>query len=94
MIACIPPREPFRSNSAGWLAYKCARLPKRRRVAIACADIQATFSPEGISGSKNFHRKLLGDLKAICAIHPFRVHIEGDMLVLQASTPPVARLPK
>ena len=87
-------KSPRRMDLYTWLAYKCARLPKRRRVAIACADLQATFSPEGISGSKNFHRKLLGDLKAICAIHPFRVHIEGDMLVLQASTPPVTRLPK
>lgn len=82
-------RSPRRMDLYCWLSYRTPLIRRDKAVKIKLEHLQPIFAPE-IDTPKNFKAKFKGDLKAIAAIHPdFRIEIEGDMLILRKSQPPV-----
>lgn len=82
-------RSPRRMDLYCWLSYRTPLIRRDKTVKIKLEHLQPIFAPE-ITTPKNFRAKFKGDLKAISTIYPeFRIEIEGDMLVLRKSPPPV-----
>lgn len=82
-------RSPRRMDLYCWLSYRTSLIHRSKTVRIKLDHLQPIFAPE-ITTSKNFRAKLKGDLKAIATVYPdFRIEIEGDMLLLRKSPPPV-----
>lgn len=82
-------RSPRRMDLYCWLSYRTSLIRRDKTVKIKLDHLQPIFAPE-IDTPKNFRAKFKGDLKAIAGIYPdFRIEIEGDMLVLRKSPPPV-----
>lgn len=86
-------RSPRRMDLYVWLSYRCARIPRGRCVAIRIDELQSVFGTS-IRETKEFRRCLREDLKAIAGIHPFKMSLDGDKLILWSSRRPVEKLPK
>ena len=83
-------RSPRRMDLYAWLSYRLPRIPARRRVAISLEALRNLFAPD-IGRLPDFKRRLRADLTAITAIFPdFNLEIEGDILWMKRSPPPVA----
>jgi len=82
-------RSPRRMDLYAWLSYRTPRIKKGKRHAVALDDLWAIFAPD-IGRSRDFRSRLRRDLAAICSVHPaFNVDVEGDVLWLRRSPPPV-----
>ena len=84
-------RSPRRMDLYSWLSYRATAIDRGREVKIKLEDLRPVFAPD-IALGREFKRRLGEDLKAIGDVYRgFDVAIEGDMLVLKRSPPPVAR---
>ena len=82
-------RSPRRMDLYSWLTYRTSRISKGQVVRIRLEDLQSVFGPD-IASKKDFRAKLRRDLAAIGKVYRgFKVSIEGDILVLRASPPPI-----
>ncbi|GIT93352.1 hypothetical protein JANAI62_37860 [Jannaschia pagri] len=82
-------RSPRRMDLYCWLSYRTPLIRRDKTVKIKLEHLQPIFAPE-ITTPKNFRAKFKGDLQAISRIYPgFKIELEGDMLVLRKSPPPV-----
>ena len=82
-------RSPRRMDLYCWLSYRTPLIRRAKTVRIKLDHLQPIFAPD-ITSPKDFRKRFRGDLKAIAAIYPdFQTEIEGDMLVLRKSPPPV-----
>ena len=84
-------RSPRRMDLYAWLSYRTARIPRGRTVRVRVESLRAVFGPD-IAAPRLFRQRLAGDLKAVAAVYAgFRASLEGDVLALQRSRPPVDR---
>ena len=82
-------RSPRRMDLYAWLSYRAPRIAAGRRVAISLHALQAVFAPS-IRNHRHFRHRLRHDLEAIHTVYPdFQVEIDGDVLWLKRSPPPV-----
>ena len=82
-------RSPRRMDLYCWLTYRTARIRKGGQVQIRLSDLQPLFGPD-IQSGRHFKHRLSRDIVAVREVYPgFRLSIEGDMLILQRSPPPV-----
>ena len=86
-------RSPRRMDLYAWLSYRAPRIRKGESVVIACSALHRIFG-HSLQDPQDFRRRLREDLTAIYRIHPFRMSLRGDMLILGKSRPPVQLLPK
>ena len=83
-------RSPRRMDLYAWLSYRSPRINPRRRVPISLNALHTIFAPD-ITRLRDFKHRLRADLAAIAAIYPnFNLDIDGDILWLRRSPPPVA----
>ena len=83
-------RSPRRMDLYAWLSYRLPRIPARRQVPISLDALHSIFGQD-ITTRANFRKRLVLDLNAIATIYPdFRLELEGDILWLRKSPPPVA----
>ena len=83
--------SPRRMDLYAWLSYRTARIPTGRSVRVRAESLRAVFGPD-IGTPRLFRQRLAGDLKAVAAVYAgFRARLEGDVLVLRRSRPPVDR---
>ena len=86
-------RSPRRMDLYAWLTYRTALIPSGRRVHVPLPALQPVFAPN-VAELRFFKLRLREDLRAVGRIYPaFRARIEGDLLVLEHSPPPVGRRP-
>ena len=86
-------RSPRRMDLYAWLTYRTALIASGRKVHVRLSALQPVFAPD-VSEPRFFKLRLREDLRAVGRIYPaFRVRIEGDLLVLEHSPPPVGRRP-
>ena len=84
-------RSPRRMDLYAWLTYRTALIPTGCKVHVQLGALQPVFAPEVLQPAL-FKYRLRADLEAVARIYPaFKVRIEGDLLVLEASPPPVTR---
>lgn len=82
-------RSPRRMDLYCWLSYRTPLIRRDKTVKIKLDHLQPIFAPD-ITSPKDFRKRFRADLKAIAGIYPdFQIEIEGDMLVLRKSPPPV-----
>ena len=81
-------KSPRRMDLYVWLAYRCSRIPRGGRVTIRLSDLQSIFAPD-IRNLKHFKQKLKEDLKAIGSVFNYNTRIDGDMLILSYTPPPL-----
>ena len=83
-------RSPRRMDLYAWLSYRTARIPKGRNVHVRVESLRGVFGPD-IGSRRLFLQRLGEDLKALATVYAgFRASIEGDLLVLEQSRPPVS----
>ena len=84
-------RSPRRMDLYCWLTYRTAQIPKGRKVYVRLESLQAVFAPD-IASSRLFRQRLKQDMKAVAGVYSgFRCRIEGEILVLESSPPPIKR---
>lgn len=82
-------RSPRRMDLYCWLSYRTPLISSGKTVKIRLEHLQPIFAPD-IANKDHFKGRLKDDLEAIAAIYSdFRIEIEGDMLTLKKSPPPV-----
>ena len=82
-------RSPRRMDLYAWLSYRTARIPRGRTVRVRAESLRPVFGP-AIAAPRLFRQRLAGDLAAVASVYGgFRVRLEGDLLVLERSRPPV-----
>ena len=83
-------RSPRRMDLYFWLTYRTSRIGVGERVYIRLADLLPVFAPD-VEDPALFKFRLKRDLSAIADVYgAFKVSIEGDMVVLERSPPPIA----
>ena len=84
-------RSPRRMDLYAWLTYRTARIASGRRVHVKLSALQPVFAP-GPMEPALFKYRFRRDLAAVARVYPdFRVKVEGDLVVLEPSPPPVPR---
>ena len=84
-------RSPRRMDLYCWLTYRTAQIPKGRKVHVRLESLQAVFAPD-IASPRLFRQRLKQDMKAVAGVYPgFRSRIEGEVLMLESSPPPIKR---
>jgi len=84
-------RSPRRMDLYAWLSYRTARIPKGDQVHVRIDALRPVFAP-AITAPRLFRQRLEQDLAAVARVHSgFRAQVEGDLLVLERSRPPVGR---
>ena len=87
---CQLGRSPRRMDLYAWLSYRLPRIPARRQVPISLDALHSIFGQD-ITTRANFRKRLVLDLNAIATIYPdFRLELEGNIVWLRKSPPPVA----
>lgn len=87
--------SPRRMDLYGWFAYRLPQIRKGKTVRIPLRLLQPIFAPGIQSRLRLFKQRLKSDLKAIHAVYPhFSLTLEGDMLILRKSPPPVPLRPR
>ena len=82
-------RSPRRMDLYSWLSYRTPRVRPRGRVPVNLHALWTIFGPD-ISEFRNFKLRLVRDLLAIAHVYPdFNAEIDGDILWLRRSRPPV-----
>ena len=82
-------RSPRRMDLYAWLSYRTARIKPRHREPVSLQALWRIFAPD-IARYWHFKNRIKGDLKAIRAVYAqFNVDIDGDILWLRRSPPPV-----
>ncbi len=82
-------RSPRRMDLYAWLSYRTARIAKGRKVHVHAEALRPVFGPD-IATPRLFRQRLRQDLEAVARVYPdFRVRVEGDLVVLERSRPPV-----
>lgn len=82
-------RSPRRMDLYSWLSYRTPRIRPRGRVPVKLHALWSIFGPD-IAEFRDFKKRLIRDLRAIAAIYPgFNAEIDGDILWLRRSPPPV-----
>ena len=81
-------RSPRRMDLYVWLVYRTPRVSSPK-ISIPLRALRPIFAPD-IQNMRLFKQRIKQDLKAIHEIYSgFKVEIEGDMLVLRKSPPPI-----
>ena len=84
-------RSPRRMDLYCWLTYRTAQIPKGKKVHVQLESLQAVFAPD-IASLRLFKQRLKQDMKAVASVYSgFRSRVEGEVLVLESSPPPIAR---
>ncbi len=87
-------RSPRRMDLYSWLSYRTPKLSSRGRLPVKLHALWAIFAPD-ISRFRDFKARLLRDLRAIDRVYPdFKVDVDGDILWLRRSRPPVPYQPR
>lgn len=87
-------RSPRRMDLYSWLSYRTPKLPSRGRVPVKLDALWAIFAPD-MSRFRDFRSRLTNDLRAVASVYPdFKVEIDGDILWLRRSRPPVPYQPR
>ena len=82
-------RSPRRMDLYAWLSYRTARIARGATVRVRTESLRPVFGP-AIASPRLFRQRLAQDLVAVGRIHDgFRARVEGDLLVLERSRPPV-----
>ena len=82
-------RSPRRMDLYCWLSYRTPRIEDRKPLPIKLDQLQAIFARD-IKSPRHFKHRLRKDLAAIHEVYSrFRVEIEGDILWLKQSPPPI-----
>ena len=85
-------RSPRRMDLYSWLTYRTSGIGEGRQVRIKLSDLQPVFAPDIESRERLFKQRLRQDLAAVGKVYSgFKVSMEGDVLVLERSPPPVER---
>ena len=85
-------RSTRRMDLYSWLAYRTAQIGLSELVKVPLRDLQSNFAPT-IKEQRDFKRRIKEDLQTISALHPFRIELKGDMLILRRSDPPIPPKP-
>ena len=86
-------RSPRRMDLYAWLTYRTALIRSGRKVHVPLSALQPVFAPD-VAELRFFKLRLREDLRAVGRIYPaFRARVEGDLIVLEHSPPPVGRRP-
>lgn len=73
-----------------WLTYRTVAIPRRKKADIRLDRLQPIFAPDIDPRNRRYFRAAIKrDLAKICALHPFRVEVAGDVLRLRRSQPPI-----
>ena len=81
-------RSPRRMDLYVWLSYRTLSITKPREV-IQLKSLHPIFAP-GIKDIRVFKQRFKQDLKIVLDVYPsFRAEVEGDMLILRRSSPPI-----
>ena len=73
-----------------WLTYRTALIPKGRPAVIPLDRLLPIFAPDMAPAHlRQFKAKLRRDLVAIRKLHKFNVEVDGDMLRLRRTPPPI-----
>ena len=84
-------RSPRRMDVYAWLTYRTAQIAKGRKVHVRLGALQPVFAPD-VESPRLFKQRFIQDMKAIAGVYSgFRASVEGQVLVLERSPPPVAR---
>ncbi|MCG8587997.1 MAG: hypothetical protein MJE66_01770 [Proteobacteria bacterium] len=84
-------RSPRRMDLYCWLSYRTPQIRKRATVRVPLDALQPIFAPD-LRDPYMFRTRLRGDLRAIGRIYAgFDVKLDGQLLRLRHSAPPVAR---
>lgn len=87
-------RSPRRMDLYSWLSYRTPKLSSRGRMPVKLHALWEIFAPD-ISRFRDFRARLLRDLRAIAGVYPdFKAEIDGDILWLRRSKPPVPYQPR
>jgi len=84
-------RSERRMDLYSWFSYRLPSIRQGRVVRVPLRDLRPIFAPD-IQSLKHFKLKMRQDLKAIAAVYrDFDIEIEGDLLLLRKSPPPIPR---
>ena len=84
-------RSPRRMDLYSWLTYRTAQIADRKKVHIRLEALQPVFAPD-VESPRLFKQRLIQDMKAVAQVYSeFRVSIQGQVLILERSNPPVPR---
>ena len=84
-------RSPRRMDLYSWLTYRTALITQGKRVHVRLEALQPVFAPD-VQSVRLFKQRLNQDLTAVAGVYSgFRASVEGQVLVLERSRPPVAR---
>lgn len=82
-------RSPRRMDLYCWLSYRTPRIGAHYRLPVKLRDLWPIFAPD-VTRFRDFRSRLVRDLRAIAGVYrEFRAEIEGDILWLRRSKPPV-----
>lgn len=82
-------RSPRRMDLYSWLSYRTPKIRPRGRVPVNLRSLWTIFGPD-IAEFRDFKIRLVRDLRAIACIYSgFNAEIDGDILWLRRSPPPV-----
>ena len=83
-------RSARRIDLYTWLTYRTAAIRAGQVILIPLRSLQPIFAPDlDPRNKRQFRAALRRDLAAIQRLHPFNVEVDGDLLRLQRSRPPI-----
>ena len=83
-------RSPRRMDLYLWLTYRTAAIRRGASVGIRLDDLRSIFAPDvAPSNVRHFRAAIKRDLAAVCGVHPFRVDLNGNLLELRRTPPPI-----